>query len=71
MGVGVSTHCILTDFEDFSCGSLMGLASSTSTSKSRRLIASKLETAGKTGVLNLADLVRITLSVSVNKWTHL
>ena len=36
----------------------MGLSSSDLNSKGRRLITSKLETATKTGVLNLAELVK-------------
>ena len=45
------------DIDDIICCGAMGLSSSTSNPKGRRVLTNKLETAGKTGVLNLADMV--------------
>lgn len=58
--MGSSGSQFFEDLEvgDIFCGSNMGLSSSNSNPNGRRVIESKLETAGKTGVLNLADMVR-------------
>lgn len=58
--MGSSGSQFFEEFEvgDIFCGSTMGLTSSSSNPKGRRVIESKLETATKTGVLNLADMVR-------------